>query len=88
MSSQDCNSEFSPGFWALFSTRNGPFRLLLPLPCPPASTSPGEGLPGGLLEGSCGRCKRCSMPNRLNVGVFAHFLVPFQTTKILPSLTR
>ena len=33
------------------STRGGPFRLLLPLPCPLASTSPGEGLPGGLLEG-------------------------------------
>ena len=29
-----------------------PFRLLLPPPCPPATTSPGEGLPGGLLKGA------------------------------------
>ena len=42
----------------LFSTRDGPCRLLLPLPCPPAWTSPVEGLPGGLLEDSCGRRKR------------------------------
>ena len=52
------------------STRGGPFRLLLPLQCPPATTSPGEGLPGTLLEGSCGRGKRRSMRNRLNVGMF------------------
>ena len=41
----------------------------LPLPYPPASTSRGEGLLGGLLEGSCGRRKRRTMPNRLNVGI-------------------
>ena len=33
---------------------SGPFCLFIPLPCPSAST-PGEGLPGGLLEGLCDR---------------------------------
>ena len=52
------------------SALRGPFRLFLPLPCPPASTPPGEGLPGGLLEGSCGRRKRRRTANRLNVDTF------------------
>ena len=60
----------SPRFEALLSTRGGPFRFLLLLPCRPVSSSPGEGLPGGLLEGSCGRRKRISMRNRPNVGTF------------------
>ena len=55
---------------ALLLTRGRPFRLLLPLPYPPASTSPEEVLPGGLLEGSCGRRERRSMLNLLNVGTF------------------
>ena len=42
--------------------------LTSPLPCPPASTSPGEGLPSGLLEGSCGRPKCRSLPNCQEVG--------------------
>ena len=75
------NSKCSPRFEALLSARGGPFRLLLSLPCPPASTSPGEGLPGGLLEGSCGRRKRRSMPNRLKVGMYARLLLPFKLRK-------
>ena len=39
------------------------------LPCPPTSTSPGGGLPGGLLEGSCGRPKRRSMSRRRPAGL-------------------
>ena len=38
--------------------------LLLPPPCPPASTAPGEGPHGGLLEGSCGCRRGRGMPNR------------------------
>ena len=48
---------------AFLSTRGGPFRLFLPPPCPPALTAPGEGLHGGLLEGSCGRRRRRRMSN-------------------------
>ena len=48
VSSQERNSECSPHFEELFSARGGPFRLVLPLPCPSASISPGEGLPGSL----------------------------------------
>ena len=70
VSSQDQDSERSPRFKALLSKRGGPFRLLFPLTCPPASTSPGEGLPDGLLEGSYGRPKRRSMRNRPNVDKF------------------
>ena len=69
-SSLEWDSECSPRFEAFLSTRGGPFRLLLPLPCPPASISPGEGLPGGLLEGLCGRRERRSMRNRPNAGTF------------------
>ena len=79
--SSEWKSERFPRFAALFSTRGGPFRLLLPLPCRSASTSPGEGLPGGLLEGSCGRRKRRSMPNRLKVGMYARLLLPFKLRK-------
>ena len=61
-------SERSPRFETLFSARE-PFHLLLQLSCPPASTSSGEALPGGLLEGSCGRRKRRRMPNHRNVGM-------------------
>ena len=47
VSSPDWNSECSPRFEALLSTRRRPVHLLLPLPCPPASTSSGEGRTGG-----------------------------------------
>ena len=50
--------------------RGQPFRLLLPLPYPLASTSRGEGLPSGLLEDSCGQRKPKSKRNRLNGGTF------------------
>ena len=56
--------------FSFYKSRGGPFRLLLALRCPPAPTSPREGLPGGLLEGSCSRRKRRSTRNRLNVGAF------------------
>lgn len=49
VSSQHWNSESSPRFEVFFSTRGRPLHLLLQLPCPPASTSPGKGLPGDLL---------------------------------------
>ena len=68
VSSQEWASECSPRFEALFSTPGELFRLLLPLPCRARLTR--EGLPGGLLEDSCGRRKRKSMRNRLNVGTF------------------
>ena len=61
-------SECSMRFAALFSTRGGPFRLLLLPPCPPASTAPREGLHDGLLEGSCGWRRRRVMRKRLTVG--------------------
>ena len=71
VSLKERKSERSPRFAALFSTRSGPFRLLLPPPSPSASTAPGEGLHGGLLEGSCG-WRRCRVTrNRLNVGTYA-----------------
>ena len=60
------------------STRGGPVRLFLPPPYLPASTSPGEGLHGGLLEGSCGRRRRRGMPNLKNVGEPAYL---FQNMK-------
>ena len=41
VSTQDCNSECSPRFAVLFSTRGGPLRLLLLVPYPPALTSSG-----------------------------------------------
>ena len=56
--------------FSFYKSRGGPFRLLLPLPCPPASTLPGEGLPGGLLKDSCGLRKRRSMQYRLKAGTF------------------
>ena len=61
----------SPPF---LSTRGGPLRLLLPPPCPPASTAPGEGLHGGPLEGSCDRRRRRHMPNRQNVDAPAYLI--------------
>ena len=86
---KEWKSEYSPRFAALFSTQGQPFRLLLPPPCPPASTAPGEGLPGGLLEDSCGRRKPRSMPNRLKVGMYGRLvLLPFRNTKILSSVIR
>ena len=60
----------SPPFAALLSTRRLIFLLLLPLPCPSASTSPGKGLPGGLLEGSCDRRKHTKLTHGLQVGTF------------------
>ena len=64
-------NERSPRFAAILSTRGGLFRLLLPPPCPPASTAREEGLHGGLLEGSCGRRRRRGIRNRLKVGTYA-----------------
>ena len=58
-------------FAALSSTRDGPFHLLLPPPCPPASSAPGEGLHGGLFEGSSGRRRLRSMRIRLDIGTYA-----------------
>ena len=52
----------------LFTDARWAFRLLLPPPCPPSSAAAGEGLHGGLPEGSCGRRRRRGMPNRQNVG--------------------
>ena len=63
MSSQDWNSGCSRRFAPFLDARRT-FSFAS------ASTSPGEGLPGGLLEGSCGRRKRISMRNRPNVGTF------------------
>ena len=53
-----------------FSTRGGPFSLLLPPLCPPALTASGESPRAGLLEGSCGRCRRRVMRNRVYVGTY------------------
>ena len=64
-------SECSPRFAALFSTRGEPLRLLIPLPCPPATDGArGEPARRGLLAGSCGRNRRRVMRNRLNVGTY------------------
>ena len=71
VSLKEWKSKCSARFGVLFSTRRGPFRLLRLPPCPPASTAPGEGLHGGLLEDSCGRRLRRVMPIRLNVGTYA-----------------
>ena len=68
---KEWKSKCSPRFATLFSTRGGPFRLLLPPPCSPASTAPGDGLHGGLLEALCGRRKRRSIRNRFGVGTYA-----------------
>ena len=74
VSSKDRKNEQTPRFGALFSTQGGPFRLLLPLPCPPSPISPEEGLPGGLIAGSSGRNMRRSLPNRLlNVDMYAAY---------------
>lgn len=56
------SAKSSARFEALFSTRREPFRLLLPPSCSPAPTSLGQGLNGGLLEGSRDRSKIRSMP--------------------------
>lgn len=53
---------------AIISTLCGHFRLLLPPPCPSATTAPEEGLPGGLLQGSCGRRRRRGLPIRQSIG--------------------
>ena len=73
MSLKEWKSERSPRVAAVFSARGRPFRLLLPPPCPPASTACEEGLHGGLLEGSnaSGRRRRRGMRNWLNVGTYA-----------------
>ena len=47
--------------------RDGVLLLILPPPCPTALGAPGEGLNGGLLEGSRGRHRLRGMPNRQNV---------------------
>ena len=54
------------------------FRLPPPLPCPPASASPGEG----------GRRKRRRMPNQLNVGICARLLLPFLNATMVSSVIR
>ena len=71
VSLKEGGNERSPRFAALSSTRGAYFRLLLPAQGPPASTARGEGLHGGLLEGSCGRLRRRGMLNRLKVGTYA-----------------
>ena len=76
MSFKEWKPERSPRFAALFSIRGGPFHLLLPPPCPPASTALGEGLHGGLFEGSCGRRRRRGVRSRLNVGTSTG-IIPF-----------
>lgn len=55
VSSQQRTSESSPHFESPIWTGGGPVSFVLPLPCPPAPTSPGKGLPGGLPQGLCGR---------------------------------
>ena len=45
---KEWNSERCPRFVSLCSTQGDHFRLLLPPPCSPTSTEPGEGLHGGL----------------------------------------
>ena len=72
-------SEFFPRFEAFLLTRGGPFRLPLAPPYPPISMAPGEGLHGGLLEGSCGRRRRRGMTNRQNVGESAYLLQKDET---------
>ena len=84
VSLKEWKCEHSPPFAALFSTRGGPFRLLLSLPCRLTRPHPGN-LPGGLLEGSFGRRRRRRMPNQLNVGICARVLLPFQNAKTLSS---
>ena len=76
--SPDWKFEWSPRFEAFLSTRGGRFLLILPPPCPPAWTTLGKGLHGGLLESSCGRRRRRGMPNHQNVGEPAYL---FQNTK-------
>ena len=44
------------------------FSFILPPPYPPTPALPGEGLPGGLREGSCGGRRCISIPNRETVG--------------------
>ena len=48
--------------------------MIRPIPCPPASTSPGESLPGGLLEGSYGRRERRSDADDLTLAHFPEIL--------------
>ena len=67
MYSPDWKFECSPRFEALLSAKVGPFWLPLSPPCPPSSTAPGDGLHGGLLEGSCGRRRYRGMLNCHNV---------------------
>ena len=60
--------------------------MLLPPTRPPASTAPGEGLHGDLIEGSCGRRRHRGMPNRQNVGEPDYL---FQSMKLsLPKAVR
>ena len=80
VSSQDWNSECSPRF--------GTFSFASSATVPACLDFTREGLPGGLLEGSCGRRNRRSMPDRLNVGMNACLLLPFQNTKMLSSVIR
>ena len=77
ISSLDWGSMCSLRYEGPFMDMSGSFRFLLPLSCPPPSTSPGEGLPGVPLEGACGRRKRGIMRNRLNIGTF----MPLQNMK-------
>ena len=75
MRSPDWKPECSPRFEAFLWTRGGPFCLVRPPPCPPASTAPGESLHGGLHESSCGRRRRRGISNRQNVGEPAYYFL-------------
>ena len=76
-------SECSPRFAALFSAQGGHCRLLLPLPvtvraCLELTRSRPTRWP---VRGLVRPCKRTSMPNRLNVGMYARLSLPFQIRK-------
>ena len=61
MHATEWKSEHSPRLKSLFGSRGGLFCLLLPAPCPPDLTAPGEGQHAGLFEGLCGRRRRRDM---------------------------
>jgi len=71
------------------SALRGPFHdprrtvsFASPLPCLPASTSLGEALVGGPVEGSSGRSKHRRMPDQLAVSIGVRLLRRFQNVII------
>ena len=78
----ECSSRFAAIFLDARRTfsfaSSAIYRTRLPPPHPGRAC-----LCGGLLEGWCDRRKRRSMTNRLNVGMYARLLLPFQSTKML-----